>query len=349
MTPVTSAARRTLLALFAACAAAAAQAGMGMIELPGTQGHGPVTVFHPTAAQDQAQRRGPFTIRMVPGAPPARGNGRLVVVSHGSGGGPWVHTDLAHALVDAGFVVAMPQHRGDNWRDSSDQGPESWKRRPAEVSHAIDAVAQDPRLAPLLVLDKVGVFGQSAGGHTALTLAGGSWSPARFKAHCMAHIAQDFPACVGTYTRLRGNGLDGLKQKIARGVLALRFGNDTPQAHGDPRIAAAVAGVPAAADFDDSSLVHPRVPLGLVTAGRDIWLKPQYHSERVLRACSPRCELIAHLPQGGHSIMLSPLPPMEVLSPIEQELLADPPGFERSQLPQVHHAIALFFRKHLLP
>jgi len=57
-------------------------------------------------------------------------------------------------------------------------GPDSWKRRPAEVSRAIDAVGQDARFAPLLALDKVGMYGMSAGGHTALSLAGGRWSPA---------------------------------------------------------------------------------------------------------------------------------------------------------------------------
>src|SRR5207244_1062238 len=83
----------------------------------------------------------------------------------------------------AGFVVAMPAHRGDNTKDSGTPGPESWKRRPAEISHAIDAVAQDARFARLLTLDKVGMYGMSAGGHTALSLAGGRWSPARFTQH----------------------------------------------------------------------------------------------------------------------------------------------------------------------
>ena len=40
-------------------------------------------------------------------------------------------------------------------------------------------------------LDKVGMYGMSAGGHTALSLAGGRWSPSLLKAHCEAHIAED--------------------------------------------------------------------------------------------------------------------------------------------------------------
>lgn len=341
--------QRLCIAAAALAASALAHAGMGVLQLPASGDDGPVTVFYPTQAEEQREVRGPFVFRLAPNAPPARGNGRLVVVSHGSGGGPWVHGDIARALVEAGFVVAMPEHRGDNWRDMSDQGPESWKRRPAEVSRAIDTVGRHAALAPLLALDKVGVFGQSAGGHTALTLAGGAWSPALFSKHCEAHIAEDFPACVGTYTRLRGNFLDGLKKTVAVGVLRQRFDDATRHAHDDPRIRAAVAGVPAAADFDPASLAQPRVPLGLVTAGRDLWLKPRFHSDRVLAACQPRCELLAHLPTGGHSILLSPAPPMDVLGALEQELLADPPGFDRALLPEVDLKIVAFMRKHLVP
>jgi predicted dienelactone hydrolase len=250
--------------------------------------------------------------------------------------------------VDAGFVVAMPWHRGDNSQDNGNPGPDSWKLRPPEVSRAIDAVGQDARFAPLLALDKVGVFGQSAGGHTALTLAGGRWSPGLFKKHCNAHIGEDFNACVGLVTKLRGNFLDSLKKTVALGVLRQRFDDDTLIGYTDPRIVAAVAGVPAAADFDTASLVAPKIPLALVTAGQDHWLAPRFHSDRVLAACAPRCELLAHLPRGGHSILLSPPPPMNLLGEIERDLLGDPPGFDRAALPDVDRKIVGFFRAHLL-
>jgi predicted dienelactone hydrolase len=34
----------------------------------------------------------------------------------------------------------------------------------------------------------------SAGGHTALSFAGGRWSPAQLRRHCEAHLAEDFQA-----------------------------------------------------------------------------------------------------------------------------------------------------------
>src|SRR6478609_2646630 len=100
-----------------ALAAACAQAAVGLTTLPAVKEDGPVTVYYPAAGQDVAVQRGPFTLQLAPNAEPVRGNGRLIVISHGSGGNPWVHSDLARSLVQAGFVVAMPEHQGDNARD----------------------------------------------------------------------------------------------------------------------------------------------------------------------------------------------------------------------------------------
>lgn len=251
-----------LLAVAAAAAPLAGRAGVGLMQLPAREGDGPVTVFYPTASADRPVVRGPFTVRLAENATPARGNGRLVVISHGSGGAPWVHSD---------------------------------------------------------------------------------------RKHCEAHIAEDFSSCAGLATQLRGDMLDGLKMQVTLGVQRVFFSSDVPQSHHDPRIAAVVAGVPFAADFDMDSLAQPRVPLGLVTAGRDRWLVPRFHSDRVLAACRPRCELLAHLPDGGHAALLSPPPPANVLGGVAADLLADPPGFDRAQLAAVDQKIVAFFLARLLP
>ncbi|MDB5870895.1 MAG: alpha/beta hydrolase family protein [Ramlibacter sp.] len=337
-----------LIVCVLAFAAACAQAAVGLAQLPGIPGEGPVTVYYPAAGQDTAVQRGPFTLQLAANAQAVRGNGRLVVISHGSGGNAWVHSNLARTLVQAGFIVAMPEHRGDNARDPSTPGPESWKLRPAEVSRAIDAVAQEPRFAALLSFDKVGMYGMSAGGHTALSLAGGRWSPAEFRRHCEADIADDFPSCVGLATKLRGDFLDGVKKTVAVGVIRQRFGDEAWYTHTDPRIKAIVAGVPSAADFDAASLANPPVPLGFVTARQDKWLNPRFHSDRILAACKT-CELVADMPTAGHGALLSPPPPMEMLGEIATDLLSDPPGFDRAAMPEVDRKITAFFSKHLLP
>jgi len=290
--------------------------------------------------------RGPFKLHVAQNADPVRGNGRLVIISHGSGGSPWVYADLAAALVEAGFVVALPEHYRDNYKDPSKPGPESWKRRPLEVSRAIDVVAGDPQFASLIRTDKVGMYGMSAGGHTALSLAGGRWSPSRFAAHCDAHLAEDFPACVGLATRLTGGALDGMRTTISRWVIDWKFSDTDWYTYSDPRVAAAIAGVPFAADFDPTSLASPRIPLAIVSARKDRFLRPEFHSDAVLKACRG-CEHLFDFANGGHGALLSPFP--TDVTGYAAELLRDPPGFDRAESLAVNLKIAAFFRKHLLP
>lgn len=340
------------LAALLTCSVAplAGAATLGLMELPQPGAAGPLTVFYPaeSAAQTAQQtalqtiQRGPFRLQAAPDAPPAAGNGRLVVISHGSGGTPWVHTDLARHLVDAGFTVALPLHAGDHWRDDGEPGPDSWDRRPAEVSAAIARVLAEPALAARLDGSRVGVFGQSAGGHSGLVLAGGRWSPARFAAHCQAHLDEDFNACVGLITSLKGNWLDAPKRWLARTVITLRFAGDTAERqHHDPRVAAVVAGVPAAAHFDPASLSRPRVPLALITAAQDIWLHPRFHSDRILAACTP-CERLAERADAGHGLLLSPYPPR--LDGLAARLIGDPPGYDRAAATaDLNERISAFF------
>ncbi|MES2584801.1 MAG: dienelactone hydrolase [Pseudomonadota bacterium] len=337
--------RPALLAIACTLSSGWAQANLGLSTLAGVDGDGPVTLFYPTRAAAVPIQRGPFTLPLAEQAPPQRGNGRLVVISHGSGGGPWVHADLARSLVEAGFMVAVPQHYADNSKDGSNPGPASWAIRPQEVSRAIDAVGRDARFAPLLSLDQVGMYGMSAGGHTALTMAGGRWSAAGFKQHCEANLVEDFQTCVGLLTRLTGGIFDGIKKWVALAVIRHRFDDTTPHTHTDPRVTAVVAGVPAAADFDMATLVTPRVPLGLVTAHGDRWLIPRFHSDRVLQACST-CEHVADLPTAGHGALLSPLPPG--LTGLVGDMLNDPSGFDRSQMAGVDQRITAFFARHLM-
>jgi predicted dienelactone hydrolase len=285
-----------------------------------------------------------MTLQLAVDALAQPGNGRLVVISRGSGGSPWVHADWARALVAAGYVVAMPEHHANNYRDDSTPGPDSWALRPAEVSRAIHAIGRDARFAPLLHLDKAGVYGMSAGGHAALTLAGGRWSPAGFARHCAAHIAEDFPACVGLVTHLTGGLLDAFKQWLAVKVIRSRFGDDRRREHYDPRIAANVAALPAAADYELSSLATPRVPLALVLAEKDRWLASRFQGSAVRKVCRS-CEVIADMSDAGHGSMLSPLPPD--IGGIACELLNDPPGFDRNRMPEIDRKIAAFFARHV--
>jgi len=320
-------------------------AAVGLLEMPATQDAGPVTVFYPASGEAKTVVRGAFSLEVAEKAPPVPGNGRLVIVSHGSNSAPWMYSDLAQTLVNAGFVVAMPEHESDNIRDGGEPGPPSWKKRPLEVSRAIDVLAKDPWFATHLDFKQVGVYGMSAGGHTALTMAGGRWSPAEFRRHCEAHIREDFQTCVGLITQLTGGWLDGLKMRVATWVIRQKFSDENWYAHADPRVTAVVAGVPLSADFDLSSLSSPRIPLGVIVAKRDKWLIPAFHSDRLLKACSS-CEVVMSLDNAGHGALLSPLPPHR--SGVLAAMIDDEPDFDRAKVvPEMNSRIVKFFQRHL--
>ena len=325
-------------------------ASVGLQVLPAEDDSGPITLFYPSQATPAPMKRGPFTLNVAWQGEPTTGNQRLVVISHGSGGSPWPQSDLAVALVQAGFVVALPEHHGDNARDHRRVGPPSWKIRPLEISETIDRLSADSRFSGLFDPQRIGVYGMSAGGLTALTLAGARWSPALFAAHCNEHGAEDDVDCTGGM--VHRNGWDGVKRTLSRWYVDLRYGRDDDwQSHTDSRVTAIVAAVPMAAPIDMESIRHPEPPaapaLGLIEARRDEWLVPRFHIDRVREACGSRCEILGDLADGGHSAVLSPW--SNEIAAQEDPFLMDPPGFQRAtEVPALYARIVDFFQRHLL-
>jgi predicted dienelactone hydrolase len=212
------------------------------------------------------------------------------------------------------------------------------------VSAANDRVQQDPRFARSVDFTQVGVYGMSAGGHTAGVMAGASWRLADVQRHCLAHLAADFRACVRPAQHPRSGAPSAEQLEAARRSLQERLGDPAVVAHTDARVRAAVAAVPLASVLDEGSLKQLRVPLGVIQVGQDAWLPASFHSQRLLAACT-RCELLADLPQAGHGSLLSPWP--QDLAVQITPLLVDPPEFDRAALPAVYASVVAFFQRTL--
>ncbi len=355
---------RHLLPMLAAALAAplaSAQVGLAQIDAAGL----PVTLTYPTAASASAQAFGPITLTVAPGAALAPGAPRrLIVMSHGTGGSATVDHTLAATLARAGFVVAQPLHAGDNFSDASKAGPESWQRRPGEVSRVIDALAADAQWAPRLKLDRVGVHGMSAGGVTGLALAGAQWRLLDLLRHCNAHLEADIAFCFNgaldparqAERRASFERARGVPEAFLPAAVTARHGGRTPPAGADagfdprpdPRIAAVTLAVPVAAVFDAASLARIRVPVGLVRAGADGVLAPAFHADHLLRHCA-RCTLLADLDGAGHFNLLSPWPEA-IARPVARQFLrgGEPaPGFDPQRLADAHAALRDFHRRHL--
>lgn len=350
--------RQLLAALgWALAGAAAAQVGLRTTSF----GDLPVTLVYPTDAPAVATAYGPFTLEVAPDAEPRAGRHRLVVMSHGTGGSALPDHALARTLALNGFVVAQPQHRGDNHLDSSQAGPVAFERRPREVSEVIDALAADPRWSARLRLDRVGVHGMSAGGVTGLALAGAQWRTLNLVQHCQAHAADDEGFCFNGAPRGEARAQRQAGFDRARGVpeehlpAALRAlqggrapGPESTDPRPDPRIASVTLAVPVAAIFSAESLARIPVPVGVVSAQRDEVLVPAFHSDHVLRHCG-RCTRLADLPGAGHFDLLWPWPPSVAREVAATQVRGGEPvpGFDGRLREAAQARIAAFHREHL--
>jgi predicted dienelactone hydrolase len=318
---------------------------------------GEITLVYPSEQVASRQRLGAFEIDVVFGGPPAKLNGHLIVLSHGSGGSSLSDHTLARTLALAGFVVAQPEHQGDNWKDSRDTGPISWQKRPLEVSQAIDAVAADPMFASFLKLDKTGVHGMSAGGVSAITLAGGQWSFSQMLKHCRENFqaARNFCLFGARSEKEAQERMALFTAATTSGVQeASNASNPIPGtapkllAYKDARVIAVSAMVPVAAIFDTASLKDLSIPLAITSATADELLPPSFHSDYVLKHCNS-CIALNRLEGAAHFDTLSPWPD-SIAKPIAQTMPGGALGknFDSAQRQLAFDRITQFFVQNLI-
>lgn len=317
-----------------------AHAALGLMEIPENEESGLITVFYPTNQTGTHLNRGGIDFIAAENAVLGATNQHLIMISHGSPASPWVYLSLTESLVKHGFVVAIPEHEGDNYKDDSDSGITSWKRRPLEISRALTRLSNLDNFKKSIDFNNVGMYGMSAGGHTALTLAGGQWSPSKLLHHCQNNLDDDFYACAGPFTEQDSGAWGIVKNSVIQWILDFKLSDTQWYAHTDKRISSIVAGVPFAADFDPMTLKNPTVRLGLINAKADVWLQPKYHINPIIAACQT-CEVF-EIVAGGHGALLSPLP--EIQSEAILKLIKDSPNFDRTtEIPKINLKITQFF------
>lgn len=242
----------------AAAAAEPPQIGVRTLPVPAPdRGSTPltVTVWYPAAGGGEPVSVGDD--RLFKGtsarrdAPIAAGRFPLVLISHGSGGSIETLGWLAAPLVEAGFVVAGPNHPGTTRGDSTPLATTRMWERTAGLSAVLTMLAADPAWSAHLDAGRVGVLGFSLGGHTALSIVGARASREAYARYCEDHPTM--PDCVW----------------FARDGVDLRAVDDRfEQSNRDPRITAAVAIDPSVAQaFVAESLGAIAVPVEIVNLG----------------------------------------------------------------------------------
>jgi predicted dienelactone hydrolase len=271
-----------MLALVTGAAGVQAQVGLRRLDLPGSADSAEAVhaaAWYPTTAQAQPMRFGPLAMTVAPGAPLPAQRTPLVVMSHGAGGSEWAQAWLAQALAEHGYLVVALRHPHDNQDDSSLQGsPTYFSERAAQVSRLLDTLLADPAWAPAIDAQRIAVIGHSAGGTTALALAGGRLELGRVAAHCG-------PSGPGHEDDAAFCSMGGARRTAPPAEAPVTK---------DTRVRAAVVAVPVAVMFDPDSLAAMDVPLEVENSAADGVLNPRYHGS-VVCAAQPRakCTLTA--------------------------------------------------------
>jgi predicted dienelactone hydrolase len=266
----------------------------------------PMRLLYPTTVTERTERFGPYEIDVAMDAPMAAPSAPLILISHGGGGSSLTYRDLATYLARAGFVVALPEHPGNNRSDNSLEGTTAnLKNRPRHVRLAIDAAFADSVVGSRLSSQRIALIGHSMGGYTALAVTGGKPTTGPHEPEGPGH-----PVPVAS----------------------------------DPRIRALVLMAPACGWFySEGALSAVTVPILLFTAEKDE-LGSHLHIDLIERGV-PEPARIDHrlVPNGGHHSFQSPFPPSMTRPDFRPS--QDPPGFDRPAFqPLLHAEIHAFLR-----
>ena len=286
-----------------------------------------VGIWYPSATLPEVATMGLGFQKVATGGPIEGTSLPLVIVSHGTGSSAFSHFDTALALANAGFVVAAVTHPGDNYADQSNSV--SILNRPKHVTRAIDYMLAEWPEHDRIDAHRVGIFGFSAGGFTALVSAGGKPDLTLVGPHCAKHPG-DF-ACKLLSKR------NGPSPQVEL----------TPSENlKDNRIRAAVVAAPALGfTFGDEGLRDVRIPIQLWRAENDTMLPHPWYAEAVRNSLpvSPEYHVV---PKAEHFDFLASC--SERLAAVAPQICTSAQGFDRSAFhEQFNTDVVAFFIKTL--
>ena len=308
------------------CALNAQAAGFQSLDIPGP-GAKPISlaIWYPSPTAAQTRNMGSFSQDVASNGAIDGASLPLILISHGNGGSKYSHYDTALDMANAGLIVVALTHPGDNYADQS--AATDILERPKHIVMALDYMLKEwlhrDRIAP----SRVGLFGFSSGGFTALVSVGGKPDLGKLPTHCAAHPTQY--AC----TLMSKHGEPSKRAPTAA----------TEQMH-ERRIRAAVIAAPALGfTFDTAALSKVDIPIQLWRAEDDVIVPHPWYAENV-RVSLPQKPEYHVVPRAGHFDFLAPC--TEKLAAIAPPICISQEGFDRSAFHRRFNAdVIAYFRK----
>lgn len=318
----------TLLILAGACAA---EVGFQQIQVPAPPGKPlAIAIWYPTSSRASSQPLGYFQQTVALNGAITGNKLPVVFISHGTAGSLASHYDTALALAQAGFVVVAVTHTGDNYQDQSYVGNQiDLIDRPRQLKRVIGFVLDDWSDRTHVDPKKVGVFGFSLGGFTALVEVGGLPDLRR-----MAQLCDERPTAPEcSFIRQRnGDQLGPIK--------------GTPVWVSDSRIRAAVVAAPAAGYlFGAGGLKQVTIPVQLWRAATD-GQAPDAWNSGVVRSGLPTTPDLHTVADADHYAFLPPC--SDALKQVAAFICTDAASFDRAGFhKQFNHDVVAFFSQTL--
>jgi len=284
-----------------------------------------IGIWYPSSAATSPLAIGPTTMNVAANAPIQGKDLPLVVMSHGNGGFFLSHFDTAISLADAGFVVAAVTHTGDNF---SDQSRSTYVMdRPRHISRVLDHMLSTWDGHALIDPLRIGIFGFSSGGFTALASVGG-----------VPDFAKIGPMCA----QFPGDYACGLVARSGGKVTAPQASAMNDAA--DPRIKAAVVVAPALGfTFSPDGLKNVKVPVQLWRAENDVIVPHPRYAEAV-RLSLPQAPDYHVVAGAGHFDFLAPC--SSALASVAPPICTSAVGFDRAAFHvSFNAAVVSFFSK----
>jgi predicted dienelactone hydrolase len=234
----------------------------------------------------------------------------LLLMSHGLGGSRLSFYLMAEHLASHGFVVMSAEHVGTALRDAfqglADVGSEntilSIYYRPLDIMSVITfadtlTADDDSLLAGMIDTERIGLYGHSTGGTTALQAGGAGLDFAALETWCADKEDDHFA--------MESCQFLGHEAEIA-GLFGADPGTTTVAPMWDNRIDALVAAAPGGElqVFGDYGVAMIEIPIMFLQGTADPYVLPAYNSDWAFGLVQSDVKSLAHFENGGHLIFM---------------------------------------------